>query len=156
MSIFARLINFFQKYFVAVKTGEVKVNCYWRMCNKWLHLLTMLLPGPDLHFAGPTGTLEISQRLPAKYRWRPKKVTIWARGPWHSCHTVNLVLAYCITFIKRFDDRPKIATFRIKTPNFTRDIYLIWLAKTELRGARASWINQIKSFIILAVCRRSV
>ena len=39
--------------FCSIKTGEVEVNCYRKMYNRWLRLLTMLLPGPDLHRVGP-------------------------------------------------------------------------------------------------------
>ena len=41
---------------------------------------------------------------------------------------------YCITFIKRLDGGPELATFRTKTLNFFRVIHLNWLAKFELRG----------------------
>ena len=45
--------NIFSKVFCCMKTGEVDVNCYRKMYNRWLRLQTMLLPGPDLHRVGP-------------------------------------------------------------------------------------------------------
>ena len=54
--------------FCRVKTGEV--DCYLKMVQwmvSWLRLLTMLLPGPDLHCAGPLALWRFSQHLPAKY-----------------------------------------------------------------------------------------
>ena len=29
----------------------MEVNCYWKPYNSWLRLITILLPGPDLHYA---------------------------------------------------------------------------------------------------------
>ena len=42
---------FFSKVFCHIKIDEVEVNCYWKIYNKWLGLLIMLLSGPDFRGA---------------------------------------------------------------------------------------------------------
>ena len=57
-----------------------------------------VIPGPDLHCAGPMALRGFLQHLPAKYRLRPKKISPSEDGALALCHMVNaaFVIALCL------------------------------------------------------------
>ena len=61
------VLAFFQKYFVQ-KLARWRWIVIQKLYNRWLWLLTMLLPWPDLHCAGPLGLWGFLQDLLANYR----------------------------------------------------------------------------------------
>ena len=61
MSIF---LAFF-KSILCVKTGEVEVNRYSKMVQKMVTLTKHVIPGPDLHCAGPLALWGFLHHLPA-------------------------------------------------------------------------------------------
>ena len=63
-----------------------------------------VIPGLDLHCAGPMALWGFSQHLPAKYRRRPKKVLTSERGAPGTVPHGKSSQIYCITFIKRLDE----------------------------------------------------
>ena len=116
----------------------MEVNCYWKPWNRWLRLITMLLPGPDLHCVG--------QHLPAKHKFRPKiKSYHLSAGLLALCHMVNPALLLHYVF-KKVRWEPEVATFMIKTLNFSRVIRFNWLAKIEFRGPGPLVVNIIVNY----------
>ena len=55
--------------------GPASWLCLWY--NRWLRLITMLLPGPDLHCAGP-GTLGIFATFSAEVKTKIKSYHVSA------------------------------------------------------------------------------
>ena len=96
---------YFSKVFCRVKTGEVKVNFYWKMAQyRWLRLLTMLLLGPALHCAEPLALWGISLHLSSKCSWRPKKVLLSERRAPCTVPYGKSIPGYYIMFKKRLEE----------------------------------------------------
>ena len=51
-----------------------------------------VIPGPDLHCAGPLALKGFLQHLPAKYKCRPKKVLLSERWALALCYMANTSL----------------------------------------------------------------
>ena len=80
------------------------MDCHLKMYNRWLRLLTMLLPGMDLHCAEP---LDIWRFLhfSVKYRGRPYKVLPSKRGALRTLpYYGESGPSYCIMSIKTLDE----------------------------------------------------
>ena len=55
-----------------------------------------VIPGPDLHYAGPLALREFLQHLPGKYKRRPKKVLSSEGRALALCHTANTALVIAL------------------------------------------------------------
>ena len=131
------MANFF-KSILCVKTGELEVN-YWivieKWYNRWLRLLTMLLPGRIYIALGPWHFGDICNIFLPNTGEDQKKsqfqleapswywIVLWWIRPWLMHYVYENSRCW-----------PKIATFKTKTLHFFRVIRLNWMAKIELRG----------------------
>ena len=73
------------------------------MYNSWLRLLTMLLPGPDLHCAGPLVLWDLRNIFLPNIGEDQKQI-LHERGAPGTVPYVKSVPGYCITFIKRLHE----------------------------------------------------
>ena len=87
---------FFSNIFFREKTGEVEVNCYRKMCDRPLCLLTMLFSRPDIPCVRPLALLGFSRNFIAKIGKDPKKSYHLSAGPLALCRIVNLALVIAL------------------------------------------------------------
>ena len=88
-----------------------------------------VIPGPDLHCAGPLALGGFLQHLPAKYKCqvKTKKSHIFCAQGLDAVPYGKSGAGYCITFIKSLDEGPELAIFRTKTLDFILVLRLNWL-----------------------------
>ena len=95
----------------------------------------MLLPGPDLHCAGPPVLSEFCNIFLPNTGEDQKTSCHLSAVPLALCHMVNPSLVIRLHYdhekVRRW---PELATFRTKILNLTPVIHSNWLAKIELRG----------------------
>ena len=73
---------------------------------------------PRFTLSWAPSTLGFSQYFSAKYRWRPKKSPIRARGHWHCA--ICWIRPWLLYYVhKKVTWGAELATFRIKTLNFS-------------------------------------
>ena len=108
-------------------------------------LTDYVTPGPDLQYTGLLALRGFSLHLPAKYKWKPKKVLPSDCGALALCHMVNPALVIPLRSSKGYMG-PEVATFWTKTFNFTQVTNLNWLAKLNWGGPSALVVNIIVNY----------
>ena len=125
--------KFLFKVFFWIKTGEVEVNCYWKMYNRYSYAYKpCYCPGRIYIELGPWhfGIFAIfSCQIQVKTK---KNLTVWARGPWHC--SICQIRPWLLHYVhKKVRWVPQLVTFKIKPLNFTWVIRLNWLANINLK-----------------------
>ena len=107
----------------------------------------MLLPGPDLHCAGPLAVWDFCYIFLPNVGEGQKKFYHLNAGPLALFHIVNLDLIIALRS-EKVTWGPEVATFRTKTLNFFQVIHLNWLAKIWIEGALAPWLSILVLLLI--------
>ena len=137
------MANFF-KSILCVKTAELKAN-YWivieKWYNRWIRLLTMLLPGRIYIEPGPWHFGDFCKIFLSSIGEDQKKFLRFERRAlsWY-CDILWSIRPWLMHYVhKKATWGSEIATFRTKTIHFFQVIRLNWLAKIELRGTQGPW-----------------
>ena len=120
------------------------------MVQLMVTLTKHVIPGPDLHCAGPLALRGFLQIFLPNLSEDQKKSYYLSAGPWHCA--LWQILRWLLHYVhKKFRLGPEVAIFRTKTLNFTLVLRLNWLENIELRGCAGPPARQYYLLLITYV-----